>query len=667
MTNYSLLANAIRMLSADSVEKAKSGHPGMPMGMAEIGVALWKNHLQHNPTNPKWINRDRFVVSNGHGSMLLYSLLHLTGYDLTLNDLAQFRQMGSRTPGHPEYGYTAGVETTTGPLGQGLANAVGMALAEKVLAQQFNRDNFNIINHYTYVFLGDGCLMEGISHEVCSLAGTLKLGKLIVFYDDNGISIDGEVADWFNEDVACRFKSYNWHVVDKIDGHDVDAINAAIITAKSELNRPSIIICKTQIGKGSPNKCGKEECHGSPLGSTEIDLVRQHLHWNHPPFTIPDEVYQQFDAKANGHKLECHWNELYTRYQAQYPELAAEFTRRSLRNLPSNWNEIIASGVKKVIENAESIASRKASQNALEHYAQFLPELFGGSADLTGSNLTRWSFAETLAQENNFTGNYLSYGVREFGMSAMLNGIYLYGGFKPFAGTFLAFSDYARNALRMASLIKIAPIFVYTHDSIGLGEDGPTHQPVEQLASLRLIPNMHVWRPSDTVETMIAWGAALSQTQTPSCLVFSRQNLKYITKEKEVIDNIGKGGYIVRSNSTTPQIVIMATGSEVELAYNVYEQLSKEGQEVQLVSMPCLEVFDSQNAVYKDTVLARSSAKFKIAIEAGVATSWYKYVGDNGLIIGMNTFGESAPAPDLFAHFGFTTEKVLAKIKAHIN
>jgi transketolase len=663
MTNYDLLANAIRILSADSVEKAKSGHPGMPMGMAEIGVALWRDHLSHNPKNPNWVNRDRFVLSNGHGSMLLYSLLHLTGYNLTLNDLQQFRQMGSKTPGHPEYGYTDGVETTTGPLGQGLANAVGMALAEKILADEFNKDGLPIVNHHTYVFMGDGCLMEGVSHEACSLAGTFKLGKLIALYDDNGISIDGEVHDWFSENVAKRFEAYNWHVIDNIDGHDVNAINNAIKAAKND-ERPSILICKTKIGKGSPNKVGKEESHGAALGDVEIKLVRQELGWDYPPFVVPNEVYQEFDCKSKGQKLEDEWNHLFATYQKSYPELALEFKRRNSRELPKNWDQIVEDGIRLVSEKAETIATRKASQNAIEYFAKYLPELVGGSADLTGSNLTRWSFAKTLNDKNNFTGNYISYGVREFGMSAMLNGMYLHNGIKPFGGTFLMFSEYARNALRMASLMKIAPIFVYTHDSVGLGEDGPTHQPVEQVATLRLIPNMHVWRPCDTVETVVSWGAALSQTTTPSSLIFSRQNLQYMQRDAVTTKNISKGGYILSKNSETPDIIILASGSEVELAYKVYTKLVAENKQVQLVSMPSTSVFDTQNTQYKKSVLPE--AKYKIAIEAGVADSWYKYVGIDGLIISIDTFGESAPAKDLFNHFGFTEDMILGKIKDFI-
>lgn len=658
MSSYT--ANAIRILSADAVEKAKSGHPGMPMGMAEIGSVLWLKHLKHNPLNPHFINRDRFILSNGHGSMLLYSLLHLTGYNLTIDDLKSFRQLGSKTPGHPEYGYTEGVETTTGPLGQGLANAVGMAITEKILAKEFNKPEHNIIDHHTYVFIGDGCLMEGISHEVSSLAGTMNLGKLIVLYDDNGISIDGEVDGWFSENVAKRFEAYNWQVLGAIDGHDVSQINEAILSAKAEQNRPSIIICKTQIGKGSPNKAGLEESHGSPLGEAEVELVRKELNWTHQAFDVPNEVYQEADCKEKGMALEDSWNTLFSSYKTKYPELANELRRRIEHKTLHNFTQIVNQGIELANDKKETIATRKASQNAIEYFAKYLPELVGGSADLTGSNLTRWSFATTSSKDNNFTGNYISYGVREFGMSAILNGMYLHGGIKPFGGTFLMFSEYARNALRMASLMKIAPIFVYTHDSIGLGEDGPTHQAVEQLATLRLIPNMNTWRPCDTVETIAAWGHALGSDKTPSCLVFSRQNLKFIEREKSVIENITKGGYILRSNSQKPDVVIIATGSEVELALGAYESLLLQDRSVQLVSMPSTSVFDGQSLDYRQQVIP-SNAKI-IAIEAGVTGLWHKYVGLDGLVIGLDQFGESAPAKDLFNHFGFTPDKVLAKI-----
>lgn len=664
MTDYKILANAIRILSADAVENAKSGHPGMPMGMAEIGTVLWKNHLKHNPSNPKWYNRDRFVLSNGHGSMLIYSLLHFTGYNLSIDDIRQFRQLGSKTPGHPEYGYTDGVETTTGPLGQGVANAVGMALAEKLLANQFNKGTYNIVDHYTYTFIGDGCLMEGISHEVCSFAGTLKLGKLIVFYDDNGISIDGKVKDWFSEDVPTRFKAYNWQVINNVDGHNIQHINQAIVEAQENKEQPTIIICKTVIGKGSPNKSGKEECHGSPLGKEEIQLLRNELHWALEPFKIPSEVYTEFNCKDSGHKLETSWNHLFADYKANYPELAAEFERRVTHKLPNNWNEIVDSAIIFANEKKETIATRKASQNSLDFFAQYLPELLGGSADLTSSNLTNWKQSTMLKQTNNFTGNYVSYGVREFGMSAILNGIFLHGGFRPFGGTFLMFSEYARNALRMASLMKIAPIFVYTHDSIGLGEDGPTHQPIEQLASLRLIPNMDIWRPCDTVETAMAWGTAIGKTNTPSSLVFSRQNLKFIERDAQTISNIGRGGYVLRKNSDDVDILIIATGSEVELALSVYETLCNEDNKVQLVSMPSTSVFDSQSPVYKQQII--STAKYKIAIEAGSPDIWYKYVGADGLVIGLEAFGESGKAADLFDHFGLTAKKVITKINTFI-
>lgn len=660
MTNYSLLANAVRMLSADSVEKAKSGHPGAPMGMAEMGVALWRDNMVHNPLNPKWINRDRFVLSNGHASMFQYSLLHLTGYDVGIDDLKAFRQLHSRTPGHPEYGYTPGVETTTGPLGQGVANAVGMALAEKLLAHEFNREMYNVVDHHTYAFVGDGCLMEGISSEVCALAGTWQLGKLIVFYDDNGISIDGEVENWFSEDVAKRFHAYNWQVIGPIDGHDIAAINQAVHEAKSVHNMPSLIICRTKIGKGSPNKVGKEECHGSPLGATELGLVRKELNWPYAPFEVPEEVYSEFDCRQKGMLAENDWNQLFTEYQARHPKLAAEFIRRSEHKLPENWDEVVANGIKLVNEKAETIATRKASQNALEYFAQFVPEFLGGSADLTGSNLTKWSKAVSLSHENHYIGNYVSYGVREFGMSAIMNGVYLHGGLRPFGGTFLMFSEYARNALRMASLMKIAPIFVYTHDSIGLGEDGPTHQAVEQTASLRLIPNMNVWRPCDTAETMVAWGSAIQNTKTPSSLIFSRQNLMFMKRSAEQLAAIHKGGYILVDGGSNPDYAIIATGSEVELAINVANSLTEKGFKVRVISMPSTSVFDKQDEDYKVSVLG--GAKKMVAIEAGVADTWYKYVGSNGVIIAMDTFGESAPAGKLFEHFGFTVDAVLAKL-----
>lgn len=661
MADNKLLANAIRMLAAEGVEKAKSGHPGAPMGMAELGVALWREEMRHNPINPTWFNRDRFVLSNGHASMFQYALLHLTGYNLSIEELKNFRQLHSKTPGHPEYGYAPGIETTTGPLGQGIANAVGMALAEKLLAEEFNRDGYDIVDHHTYAIVGDGCLMEGISHEVCSLAGTLGLGKLIVFYDDNNISIDGEVHDWYSENVAKRFDAYNWHVVEAIDGHDVDAIRNAIHQAKSIHNRPSLIICKTTIGKGSPNKAGKEESHGAPLGASEIELVKKELGWTYAPFEIPSEVYAGFDCKSKGMNAENSWNQLFTEYQSRHPQLAAEFVRRMEHKLPEDWSGIVKVAIKAANDKQETIASRKASQNAIEFYAEHLPEFFGGSADLTGSNLTRWSKATTLTEANRYSGNYISYGVREFGMAAIMNGIFLHGGYRVFGGTFLMFSEYARNALRMASLMKIAPIFVFTHDSIGLGEDGPTHQPVEQIATLRMIPNMIVWRPCDTVETMVAWADAIGRNKSPSSLIFSRQNLKFIERSQAQIDNIARGGYILVDGGKNPDYAIIATGSEVELALNVATKLTSDGLKVRVISMPSTSVFDLQDESYRDEVLG--GAKKMIAIEAGVSDSWYKYVGKDGVIIGIDTFGESAPAAKLFDHFGFSVDKIIARLK----
>lgn len=660
MADYSLMANAVRMLSADSVERAKSGHPGAPMGMADMGVVVWRDNMNHSPMNPNWLNRDRFILSNGHASMLQYSLLHLTGYKVSMDDLKNFRQFHSNTPGHPEYGYTQGVETTTGPLGQGLANAVGMALAEKLLAKKFNKDHYHVVDHYTYVFAGDGCLMEGVSHEACALAGTLELGKLIVLYDDNGISIDGEVEGWFNENVHRRFESYHWQVIGPIDGHNIEEINLAIKKAKAVHNKPSLIICKTTIGKGSPNKAGKEECHGAPLGTNELDFVRKELGWNYAPFEIPAQVYTDFDCKGIGLRAENEWNQMFMEYQSRHPDLATELLRCTNHELPKDWNKIFADGIRLVNDKQESVATRKASQNAIEYFAKFIPEFVGGSADLTGSNLTRWSFAETLEKHNHFTGNYISYGVREFGMSAIMNGIFLHGGLRPFGGTFLMFSEYARNALRMASLMKIAPIFVYTHDSIGLGEDGPTHQPVEQIASLRVIPNMNVWRPCDTVETMVAWGSAIENTSTPSSLIFSRQNLKFMHRSSDQINDIAKGGYILVDGGKNPDYAIIATGSEVELAVNVAHHLKESGKQVRVISMPSTSVFDKQDDVYKYNVLG--GAKKMVAIEAGVKDTWYKYVGTDGIIIGMDSFGESAPAAKLFEHFGFTVDSILAKI-----
>ena len=653
-------ANALRFLSMDTVQAANSGHPGAPMGMADMADVLWREFLQHNPSNPKFANRDRFVLSNGHASALLYSLLHLSGYNLSADDLKNFRQLHSKTPGHPEYGYTDGVETTTGPLGQGIANAVGMALAEKLLAAEFNRDGFAIVNHHTYVFLGDGCLMEGISHEVASLAGTLGLGKLIVLYDDNNISIDGKVDGWFTENIPQRFESYGWHVVPNVDGHNPDAIRAAIAAAQAETGKPSIICCKTLIGKGAATKEGSHKTHGAPLGAEEIAATRQHLGWPHAPFDIPAEVYAAWDAKAKGEKLEAEWNALFAQYQAQYPELAAEFTRRMAGKLPEDFDGAVERALVEFAEKAEKIATRKASQNSIEVLAKVLPELVGGSADLTPSNLTDWSGSVSVTK--NGGGNYIHYGVREFGMAAMMNGMALHGGVKPFGATFLMFSEYARNALRMAALMKINPVFVFTHDSIGLGEDGPTHQPVEQTATLRLIPNMDVWRPCDTAESLIAWAEAVKAADHPSCLIFSRQNLPYIPRSTDTLDKICRGGYVTQEAAGKAQAVIIATGSEVELALNAQKALAEQGIAVSVVSMPCTNVFDRQPAAYRAAVLPADLPK--VAVEAGVSDGWYKYVGLNGKVVGLDRFGESAPADELFKLFGFTVENVVAAVKA---
>ncbi len=653
------LANAIRALSMDAVQKANSGHPGAPMGMADIAEVLWNDYLKHNPANPNWADRDRFILSNGHGSMLIYSLLHLTGYELSIDDLKNFRQLHSKTPGHPEYGYAPGVETTTGPLGQGITNGVGMALAEKALAGQFNRDGHKIVDHNTWVFLGDGCLMEGISHEACSLAGTLKLGKLIAFYDDNGISIDGEVEGWFTDDTPKRFESYGWHVIPSVDGHDADEIKAAIGEAQAETGKPTLICCKTTIGFGSPNKGGKEDCHGAPLGEEEIALTRKQLGWEHGPFEVPQDIYDIWNAKEDGAANETEWNQAFSEYKKAHPELAAEYERRMAGDLPANWEEESAAYVKSVVEKAESIPSRKASQNTLNGFGPLLPEFMGGSADLAGSNLTLWSGSKGV--HDNDDGNYVYYGVREFAMSAMMNGISLHGGFVPYGATFLMFSEYARNALRMAALMKISPIFVYTHDSIGLGEDGPTHQGVEQTATLRLIPNMNVWRPCDAVESAVAWKTAVERKDGPSCLIFSRQNLKHQSRTDEQIAAINKGGYILKDCKGTPDVIVIATGSEVELATAAAEQAS--GKKVRVVSMPSTNVFDAQDEAYRESVLP-SSVAVRIAVEAGVTSGWGKYVGFNGKVIGLDTFGESAPAADVFKHFGITVENVVKAIEA---
>ena len=653
-------ANALRFLSMDTVQAANSGHPGAPMGMADMADVLWREFLRHNPKNPQFANRDRFVLSNGHASALLYSLLHLSGYNLSTDDLKNFRQLHSKTPGHPEYGYTDGVETTTGPLGQGIANAVGMALAEKLLAAEFNRDGFAIVNHHTYVFLGDGCLMEGISHEAASLAGTLGLGKLIVLYDDNNISIDGKVDGWFTENIPERFKSYGWHVVPNVDGHNPDAIHAAIAAAQAETGKPSIICCKTLIGKGAATKEGSHKTHGAPLGTEEIAATRQHLGWNYAPFEVPADVYAAWNAAEKGAKLEAEWNALFAQYQAQYPELAAEFERRMAGRLPENLASAVKVAISEFAEKAEKIATRKASQNSIEVLAKVLPELVGGSADLTPSNLTDWSGSVSVTK--NGGGNYIHYGVREFGMAAMMNGMALHGGVKPFGATFLMFSEYARNALRMAALMKINPVFVFTHDSIGLGEDGPTHQPVEQIATLRLIPNMDVWRPCDTAESLIAWAEAVKASDHPSCLIFSRQNLPYIPRSTDTLDKICRGGYVIQEAAGKAQAVIIATGSEVELALNAQKALAEQGIAVRVVSMPCTNVFDRQPAAYRAGVLPADLPK--VAVEAGVSDGWYKYVGTHGKVVGLDRFGESAPADELFKLFGFTVDNVVAAVKA---
>ena len=655
------LANAIRALSMDAVQKANSGHPGAPMGMADIAEVLWNDYLKHNPANPQWANRDRFVLSNGHGSMLVYSLLHLTGYDLSIADLQNFRQLHSKTPGHPEYGYTPGVETTTGPLGQGISNAVGMAIAEKALAGQFNRPGHEIIDHYTYTFLGDGCMMEGISHETCSLAGTLKLGKLIAFYDDNGISIDGEVEGWFRDDTPKRFEAYGWHVINKIDGHNAEAIKEAIEEARAVKSKPSLICCKTIIGWGSPNKQGKEECHGAPLGESEVALVRQTIGWKYAPFEIPTEIYKRWDAKTKGAQLEVEWNNRLAAYAQAYPELAAELQRRLKGELPAHFLEKADTFISSVDAKAEKIASRKASQNTLNAYGPLLPELMGGSADLAGSNLTLWSGCKSVKEHAD--GNYIYHGVREFGMTAIINGMALHGGFIPYGATFLIFSEYARNALRMAALMKIRTILVFTHDSIGLGEDGPTHQPIEQTATLRLIPNMSVWRPCDAVESAVAWKMAVKRQTGPSSLIFSRQNLPHQPRTVEQLELIERGGYILIDCEGTPEAIIIATGSEVELAVGAAEQLKAKGKKVRVVSMPSTDVFDAQEDSYRESVLP-AKVTARVSVEAGVTDGWLKYVGLQGKVVGINRFGESAPAGALFKEFGFTVDNVVKTIES---
>ena len=651
------LANAVRALSMDAVQQAKSGHPGAPMGMADIAQVLWCDHLQHNPSNPEWANRDRFVLSNGHGSMLLYSLLHLTGYDLPINELKQFRQLHSKTPGHPEYGYAPGVETTTGPLGQGITNAVGMALAEKVLAAQFNRDNFPVVDHYTYAFMGDGCLMEGISHEACSLAGTLGLNKLIAFWDDNGISIDGEVEGWFTDNTPARFESYGWNVITGIDGHDPEAINAAIEAAKAQSDKPTLICCKTVIGFGSPNKQGKEDCHGAPLGDDEIALTREALGWSHAPFEVPADIYAGWDGKTKGGEAEQAWDALFNDYAAAYPELAAELKRRLAGELPADFEAKADEYIASLQANAQNIASRKASQNALNAFGPLLPEILGGSADLAGSNLTIWSGSKGV-EKDDASGNYVYYGVREFGMSAIMNGIALHGGFKAYGATFLMFMEYARNAARMAALMKQPVIFVYTHDSIGLGEDGPTHQPVEQVVAMRATPNLDNWRPCDQVESAVAWKQAILRNDGPTSLIFSRQGLPQQARDAQQVADIARGGYVLVDCDGTPEFILIATGSEVQLAVDAAAQLTEQGKAVRVVSMPSTDVFERQDADYREAVLPSAVVK-RVAVEALSKESWYKYVGFNGAIIGMDTFGESAPAGDLFKHFNITVEAVV--------
>ncbi|HBR97645.1 MAG TPA: transketolase [Gammaproteobacteria bacterium] len=656
------LANAIRALSMDAVQKAKSGHPGAPMGMADIAEVLYNDFMRHNPADPEWLDRDRFVMSNGHASMLPYSVLHLTGYGVSMDDLKQFRQLHSKTPGHPEYGYLPGIETTTGPLGQGVSNAVGMALAEKVLGAQFNRDEHNVIDHYTYVFLGDGCLMEGISHETCSLAGTLKLGKLICFYDDNGISIDGDVVGWFADDTPQRFEAYGWQVIRDVDGHDSAAIKAATEQARAESERPTLICCKTVIGQGAPNKAGGHDVHGAPLGEEEIAATREHLGWQHPPFEIPEDVYAGWDAREKGAALQSEWASRFAAYEADYPAEAAELKRRIAGDLPSDWQAQADAAIAAIDQAGESIATRVASKKSLDAFAPLLPEFLGGSADLTPSNNTFNVCSRYInsdhGPEQDFSGNYLSYGVREFGMSAMMNGITLHGGFMPYGATFLMFSEYARNALRMAALMKIQSIFVYTHDSIGLGEDGPTHQPVEQLPTLRMIPRMSVWRPCDTVETAVAWKHAIEYKEGPSCLVFSRQNLAHQTRDQAQIANVSKGGYILRDTDGVPDVIVIATGSEVALAMAAAERSDKQ---VRVVSMPSCDVFERQDEAYKASVLP-AEVTARVAVEASIGDAWYKYVGLQGQVVCMHSFGESAPAAELFNAFGFTVENVLDAI-----
>jgi len=655
------LANAIRALSMDAVQKANSGHPGAPMGMADIAEVLWRDYMNHNPTNPNWADRDRFVLSNGHGSMLIYSLLHLTGYDLPISELANFRQLHSKTPGHPEYGYTPGVETTTGPLGQGIANAVGFAIAERTLAAQFNKPGHDIVDHHTYAFLGDGCMMEGISHEASSLAGTMKLGKLTAFYDDNGISIDGHVEGWFTDDTAKRFEAYGWHVIRGVDGHDSEAIKKAIDEAHKVTDKPSLLLCKTVIAFGSPNKAGTHEAHGAALGNDEVAATRKNIGWTHVPFEIPQDIYAGWDAKEAGKAKEAAWNAKFDAYAQAHPELAKEFKRRVQGELPANWATESQKFIEELQAKPANIASRKASQNTLEAFGKVLPEFLGGSADLAPSNLTMWSGSKSLGDD--LAGNYIHYGVREFGMTAISNGIALHGGFLPYSATFLMFVEYARNAVRMAALMKIRNIFVYTHDSIGLGEDGPTHQPVEQMASLRVTPNMSTWRPADQVESAVAWKYAIERNDGPAALIFSRQNLTQQPRTKEQVANIARGGYVLKDSEGTPDIILIATGSEVGITVEAADKLAASGTKVRVVSMPSTDAFDKQDAAYRESVLPKAVTA-RVAIEAGIADYWYKYVGLNGAVVGMHSFGESAPADLLFKEFGFTVDNVVAQAQS---
>ncbi|MEO2279759.1 transketolase [Pseudoalteromonas pernae] len=653
-------AHAVRILAVDAVQQAKSGHPGAPMGMADIAAVLWQNFYRHNPSDPTWANRDRFVLSNGHGSMLQYALLHLSGYDVSMDDLRNFRQLHSKTPGHPEYGYTPGVETTTGPLGAGIANAVGMAIAEKTLAAQFNKPNFDVVDHFTYCFMGDGCLMEGISHEACSLAGTLGLGKLIAFWDDNGISIDGEVEGWFSDDTPARFEAYGWHVIRDVDGHDMQAISDAISAAQANTDKPTLICCKTIIGFGSPNKSGSHDCHGAPLGDEEIAAVREQLNWPHAPFEMPSEIYSQWSAQARGREQQSQWQSLFAAYEKAHPELAAQYTRRINGELPADFNDKADAYIRQCQENMQNIATRKSSQNAITFFANQLSEIIGGSADLAGSNLTLWPQAKGIQEHDD--GNYVFYGVREFGMSAIMNGIALHGGFVPFGATFLMFMEYARNAVRMAALMKAKSVFVYTHDSIGQGEDGPTHQPIEQLANLRMTPNLATWRPCDETESAEAWRQALIRQDGPSALVFSRQGTQAVARSEQQVKGIAKGGYVLKDCEGSPEIILIATGSEVNLALDSAQALTDQGKAVRVVSMPSTTAFDAQSQEYRQSVLPKGVAK--VAIEAAHSDFWYKYIGDNGDVVGMQSFGESAPGGVLLEHFGFTVENVVSKANA---